>query len=189
MTMHYIEENTYQCFSYVLACRRIEGSHNYMNIAKSISDILTSYEIDVKKISHTVTDNASNFGKAFRIYSQQFTAEPPESTANSYLTLNDRSINQLIDNIDQSAEKISGPDSEFIQNYMENEPDDTEVINVSDILSNYEDTDNEDVDIVLSNHMTCLEHTLNLVATTDTAKITKKYQDLPLVNFHLSGIC
>jgi len=177
MTMHYIEENTYQRFSYVIACRRIEGSHNYMNIAKSISDILTSYKIDVKKISHTVTDNASNFGKAFRIYSQQFTAEPPEPTANSYLTLNDRSINQLIDDIDQSAENISGPDSEFIQNYMENEPDDTEVINVSNILSNYEDTDNEnndneDVDIILSNHMTCSAHTLNLVATTDTAKIT-----------------
>lgn len=68
MTIHYIEENTYQRFSYAIACRRIEGSHDYTNIAKCISDILTSYIIDITKISHTLTDNATNFGKAFRIY-------------------------------------------------------------------------------------------------------------------------
>lgn len=174
MTMHYIEENTYQRFSYAIACRRIEGSHNYMNIAKCISEILTSYKIDVTKVSHTVTDNATNFGKAFRVYTQQFTAE---STTNNCLTLNDQSINKLIDDIDQSTENISEPDSEFIQNYMENDSDDVEIVNVSDILSNYEDiengsNDNDDVDIVLSNHMTCSAHTLNLVATTDTTKIT-----------------
>ncbi|XP_050065319.1 uncharacterized protein LOC126554273 [Aphis gossypii] len=133
----------------LLICRRIEGSHNYTNIAKCISDILTSYKIDVTKLSHTVTDNATNFG-----------------------------INKLIDEIDQSAENISEPDSEFMQNYMENDPADNVevVINVSDILSSYEDTDkgnndNEDSDIVLSNPMTCSAHTLNLVATTDTTKI------------------
>jgi len=174
MTMHYIEENTYQRFSYAIACRRIEGSHNYINIAKCISEILTSYKINVTKVSHTVTDNATNFGKAFRVYTQQFTAE---STTNNCLTLNDQSINKLIDDIDQSTENISEPDSECIQNYMENDSDDVEIVNVSDILSNYEDiengsNDNEDVDIVLSNHMTCSAHTLNLVATTDTTKIT-----------------
>jgi len=172
MTMHYIDENTYERFSYAIACRRIEGSHNYINIAKCISNILKNYKIDVTKISHTITDNATNFGKAFRVYAQQFTAE---STTNSYLTLNDQNINKLIDDIDQNAENNLEPDSEFIQNFMENEPDDTEVVSVSDILLNYEDDgniDNEDVDIVLSNHMPCSAHTLNLVATTDTTKIT-----------------
>jgi len=60
---------------------------------------------------------------------------------------------------------------------MENDPDDVEIVNISDILSNHEDTDNgnndnEDVDIILSNHMTCSAHTLNLVATTDISKFT-----------------
>jgi len=172
MAMHYIDENTYQRFSYAIACRRIEGSHNYTNIAKCISEILRSYEIDVTKISHTVTDNATNFGKTFKIYAQQFTAE---STANSYLTLNDQNINKLIDDIDQNSEINSELDAEFIHNYMENEPDDTEVVNVSDILLNYEDNgniQNEDVDIGSSNHMTCSTHTLHLVAITDTSKIT-----------------
>jgi len=102
-----------------------------MNIAKCISEILTSHKIDVTKVSHTVTDNATNFGKAFRIYTQQLTAE---STTNNCLTLNDQSINKLIDDIDQSTENISEPDSEFIQNYMENDSDDVEIVNVPDIL-------------------------------------------------------
>jgi len=71
MIIQYIDGNTYhsyQRFSYAIACQRIVGSHNYMNIAKYKSDILTSYRIDVTKISHTVNDNATNFGKAFRIY-------------------------------------------------------------------------------------------------------------------------
>lgn len=55
---------------------------------------------------------------------------------------------------------------------------------MSDILSNFEDIDNEnneyeDIDIVLSNHMTCSAHILNLVATTDTSKITDlKYKKI-----------
>lgn len=155
MTMHYIEENTYQRFSFAIACRRIEGSHNYINIEKCITEILRNYKIYIRKISHTVTDNATNFGKAFRIYAQQFTIE---STENNNLILNDQSINKLIDDIDQNTVNISGPDSEFVQNYTENEPNDTEVVNVSDILSNFEDTDNEnneneDIDIALSNHI------------------------------------
>lgn len=173
MTMHYIEENTYQRFSYAIACRRIEGSHNYINVAKCMSDILRSYKVDITKISHTVTDNATNFGKAFRIYAQQFNTE---LMVDNNLNLNYQNINNLIDDIDQSSENVSGPYSEFIQNFIESQPNHVEVVNVSDILSNFEDIDNEnneneDIDIVLSNHMPCAAHTLNLVASTDTTKI------------------
>ncbi|XP_008188142.1 uncharacterized protein LOC103310714 [Acyrthosiphon pisum] len=68
MTCHFINENTYSRSSYVLGCRRIKGSHTYDNIAEIINEITQTYKINNSKISHTVTDNASNFGKAFRIF-------------------------------------------------------------------------------------------------------------------------
>lgn len=172
MTLHYIEESTYKRFSYAIACRRIKGTHNYLNIAKCISVIIKQYSLDVTKISHTVTDNATNFGKAFRMYAQQFTSE---FTVENDLNLNEQTISKLIENIDQNVENLTEPESEIFQNCIENEfeSDDIEIINMSNILSNQGSNldENEDFDIILSNHMTCSAHTLNLVATTDTTKI------------------
>ncbi|KAL4153924.1 hypothetical protein QTP88_001757 [Uroleucon formosanum] len=129
MTLHYIEEKSHNQFSYVLACQRIEGSHNYSNIAKCISKVMNSYKINVTKITHTVTDNASNFGKAFRVYVQQFAS--PKTVSTNNVTLDAQNINILMDVLDH-----------------------------------------DDLDIILSNHLTCSAHTLNLVTTIDTSKIT-----------------
>jgi len=184
MTLHYIEEKTYNRFSYVLACQRIEGSHNYSNIAKCISKVMNSYKINVTKITHTVTDNTSNFGKAFRVYAQQFAS--PETVSKNNVTLDAQNINILMDAFDQNTEHNFELESEFLQNDVENEPDDIiDIVNVSDILTiasnNYNEysEDNDDLDIILSNHITCSAHTLNLVATIDTSKITNnKYKML-----------
>jgi len=69
MTCHFIDEETYFRQSYVIGCIRIKGSHNYQNITEVIIDITKTYKIDLSKITHIVTDNASNFGKAFRVFS------------------------------------------------------------------------------------------------------------------------
>ena len=70
MTVHYIVDNDNKIcrVSAALACRRFLGSHTYDHIAQLISDVHTSYGLSVGKISATVTDNASNFGKAFKEY-------------------------------------------------------------------------------------------------------------------------
>ena len=47
-----------------LACQRFVESHTYSVIAVIISFIHMSYGITVDKITATVADNASNFGKA-----------------------------------------------------------------------------------------------------------------------------
>lgn len=69
MTCHVISRDDFTRQSYVLACQRITGNHNFNKIASAIHQIHKDYEIDVSKISHTVTDSASNFGKAFRVFS------------------------------------------------------------------------------------------------------------------------
>lgn len=57
----------------------MKESHDYLNIAEVMTDITDNYRIDLLKITHTVTDNASNFGKSFRTFSNllNFNRIPP----------------------------------------------------------------------------------------------------------------
>ena len=149
MTCHFINENTYDRSPYVLGCRRIKGSHTYDNIAEIINEITQTYKINNSKISHTVTDNASNFGKAFRIFSSQF-AIPIHSNS----TNNGQEINWF-----DSGDSCS-----------DNSDDEVEVeIIIIDSILNSECYNN---DHNLPEHMTCTAHTLNLIATVDTSKMS-----------------
>ncbi|XP_050440012.1 uncharacterized protein LOC126845401 [Adelges cooleyi] len=87
MTCHFIDAETYERSSFVLGCRRIKGSHNYLNIAETMTTIIQEYNIHYSKITHTVTDNASNFGKAFRTFSTSLL--PSQSTTMSIGDLNE----------------------------------------------------------------------------------------------------
>lgn len=69
MTCHLIDPITYERKSFVLGCKRIIGSHTYLNITETMTCMTQEYNIHYSKISHTVTDNASNFAKAFRTFS------------------------------------------------------------------------------------------------------------------------
>ncbi|KAE9543931.1 hypothetical protein AGLY_001909 [Aphis glycines] len=66
MTCHFIE-GTYERKSYVLGCQRVKRVHNYLNIMEVLTEMMEKFKIDVSKITHIVTDNASNFGKSFKI--------------------------------------------------------------------------------------------------------------------------
>jgi hypothetical protein len=79
MTCHFIDEESYFRQSYIISCIRIKGSHNYQNITEVIIDITKTYKIDLSKITHIVTDNALNFGKAFRVFSSL----PPHEEAST----------------------------------------------------------------------------------------------------------
>ncbi|XP_057331849.1 uncharacterized protein LOC130671788 [Microplitis mediator] len=65
MTVHWIDFKTLQRKSYALACRRLTGTHSYDRVARLIEDIHTSFGMDKTKVLATVTDNGSNFVKAF----------------------------------------------------------------------------------------------------------------------------
>lgn len=67
MTIHFISE-TLERKSYTLTCKRIHYNHTYENIALIIHHILKEFTLDVTKITHIVTDNATNFGKVFRYF-------------------------------------------------------------------------------------------------------------------------
>lgn len=64
-TCHWINNETLVRESCALACSRIQGSHTYDVLARKIQKILEKFSIEI--LSKTmVTDNGSNFVKAFR---------------------------------------------------------------------------------------------------------------------------
>lgn len=67
-TCHYIEPISFQRKHIALACRRFTGSHIYEKIAEIINNIHKEFELDNSKIILSITDNGSNFCKAFKEY-------------------------------------------------------------------------------------------------------------------------
>lgn len=74
ITCHWIESDTLDRKSAALACERIRGCHTYDVIAAKISQVHAEFHIQ-GKVSATVTDNGSNFVKAFNEYGESDTED------------------------------------------------------------------------------------------------------------------
>ncbi|KMQ86122.1 hypothetical protein RF55_14994 [Lasius niger] len=61
-----IDEQSFKRISYAIACKRFPGSHTHDRIANILNEIHSTYEITGEKLVATVTDNGSNFVKAFQ---------------------------------------------------------------------------------------------------------------------------
>jgi hypothetical protein len=149
MTVHWITEDNLERKSAALACKRFTGAHTFNRIAELICEVHSSFNLPLAKITCTVTDNASNFNKAFVTFKAPVTED---------------SQDEEFEDQDYDAE----PDSE--------EPiDDVQLFDISAILSNSDDhdSDTESSDIYLPPHKKCVAHTLNLIATTDAEKAFK----------------
>ncbi len=67
VTIHFVHPETLQMVSSALACRRFKGAHTAPRIADILSSIFTEFHIE-SKLQNVVTDNASNFSKAFTLF-------------------------------------------------------------------------------------------------------------------------
>lgn len=59
--------------SVALACQRFKGTHSYDRITDLIKQIYTEFGLTGAKLVASVTDNGSNFVKAFRTFGVQLT--------------------------------------------------------------------------------------------------------------------
>lgn len=67
VTVHWID-NYFKRRSAALACRRFKGANAFKCIKDLLLEIYSDFDIDPTKIVCSVTDNGSNFVKAFKIF-------------------------------------------------------------------------------------------------------------------------
>lgn len=67
ITIHMFDDNLNK-ESYLLAFRRLFGRHTFDALKDSLLSVINEFKIKVSKITHIVTDGASNFKKAFKVY-------------------------------------------------------------------------------------------------------------------------
>uniref|UniRef100_A0A671QI13 HAT C-terminal dimerisation domain-containing protein n=1 Tax=Sinocyclocheilus anshuiensis TaxID=1608454 RepID=A0A671QI13_9TELE len=70
VTLHWMDRNTLKGNKAALACKRLRGRHTFDVIAAELEQIHSSYGL-LNEVVATVTDNASNFIKAFKTYQIQ----------------------------------------------------------------------------------------------------------------------
>ncbi|XP_035987101.1 uncharacterized protein LOC118560298 [Fundulus heteroclitus] len=78
VTVHWIDSETLQRKKAAIACRRFRGRHTYDAIASELEDIFPQYGLTTEKVTACVTDNGSNFVKAFKEYQQVETEDDEE---------------------------------------------------------------------------------------------------------------
>uniref|UniRef100_A0A672FKG4 BED-type domain-containing protein n=1 Tax=Salarias fasciatus TaxID=181472 RepID=A0A672FKG4_SALFA len=93
ITAHWIHPDSMERRKAALACRRFNGRHTHDSIATELVDIHSSYGIS-HKITSTVTDNGSNFIKAFRKY-QPIEEDDSEDEEDEVTFMN---INDVLEN-------------------------------------------------------------------------------------------
>lgn len=67
VTAHWIS-NDLSRTSVALACRRFKGVHNFERISEMLLEINSEFGLSANKIVATITDNGSNFVKAFKMF-------------------------------------------------------------------------------------------------------------------------
>ena len=143
-TTHWINPTTLMHCKATLCCTRIVGRHIYDVLAANIEHVHSSYDL-TRKVSATVTDNGSNFVKAFTTY----------SVTDSTPIFSDPSLSIIEeDTQDSPAEEIT---FEKVHNCLE-----------LDCAST--DDDLTQLEYELPPHERFAAYTLNLVASSDVDK-------------------
>ncbi len=145
MTCHWFGQKDLVRRSAMLAFRRIKGEHNYKAIATMLNNIHSEYGLESSRISYVVTDNGSNFLKAFREYGIQDNVTATQNHGASAASQDD-----LSDTDDHDNENLEIVD-----------------VQLANVLNGVQDEEMTDV-LYLPKHLSCSAHSLNLLTSRDS---------------------
>lgn len=157
VTAHWVDSN-YQRKSAALACKRFTKTHSYDRIASLLQNIHLNFGLTYPKIVATVTDNGSNFVKAFKTFGIEKKVIESSAENEPYL------FPDIVD------EDESSSDSE---DDVSNKHRDS-----ASTSSTQSNQFSQEIKINLPNHYRCASHTLHLCATSDVTNGFKEHPAL-----------
>ncbi|CAI5662784.1 unnamed protein product [Oreochromis niloticus] len=121
VTLHWISRTTLERHKVALGCRRICGRHTYDVIGTEIENIHSSYGL-LNKVVATVTDNGSNFIKAFQVYhpvteSDDETEEEESTPKDDDVTFSDLSEILSAENESDGLKCFKDQEYQFLHEY------------------------------------------------------------------------
>lgn len=121
-----------------LAIRRVIGKCDYEVLAKLLESIHEEFEV-TKKVTATITDNGSNFVKAFRIYGAS-----PDTQQTNNAVRNVQTTTETIVNVRQNLQTPVAPAPPLIPNRHLNQQDNNDILDILDEApSDYEESEEE----------------------------------------------
>ncbi|XP_071581983.1 uncharacterized protein [Temnothorax nylanderi] len=151
VTASWIHPETLEKKSAALACKRFSGTHCFDAVADLLSKIHVSFKLTPETIRATVTDNGSNFIKAFKEFGIVIPNDPSSNNSQDEYENNDDAFDVSI--------------------FDEDVDSDENCIQIDNEFSN-------ECDAKLPRHIRCASHTLNLIAKTDVLKAIKNCKRL-----------
>ncbi|XP_031633719.1 uncharacterized protein LOC116347299 [Contarinia nasturtii] len=167
VSIHFLDENLDRK-SYLLAFRRVYGRHTYIVLAEMILSIQKEFNIKRSKVTHIVTDGASNFRKAFSIFGAPdgICEGSTDESANVHST----SIQNEDEEEELEIEEVLAPEVVEDSLYF---PPETISESLNFHVINDDDEDDCDEYLHLPKQERCMAHSLNLLGTTDFEKNLK----------------
>lgn len=186
--------------SYVISCKYFPAPHNYETITEAFQLLYSKFGINPSSVTATVTDNGSNFVKAFRVYgrdSYEFTnfleADDDEPEPIQYEEADRTKVFDVLNTAHGEAECINGDDDSEYEALIDLlHSDSSENVEEDEHETNYKNGSEEIFDFfksrvisaqlddqtafALSNHLRCNAHKYNLVGSCDSLRALRNKQ-------------
>lgn len=173
ITIHMFD-NDLNKHSFLLAFRRMFGRHTHDALKEVMLLVIHEFDIKINKITHIITDGASNFKKAFKVYGGGTLFEPSNDDQNETNCYDEDGQCDVEDDVVDLEMFASDDDGIFM-------PPDTQIMAI-ELNGNCEDTSDDeneinDIDIRLPEQLICYSHSLNRTAYDFEKTLDEKTKD------------